>query len=133
VDLEVVEGRLQTDAFITGSPSNVQEVTIPAGATGLSNAVELKNQLLAIEMPEEWTGYAVLTFQGSSDGIAFKDVYDDYGYEVLVSAPQPNHIVCIDAAILKLAALRYIKIRSGTSAAPVDQVTDRTLKLIGKG
>ena len=117
-------------------------VEIPANQTitGIIDLGEFK--LFAIELPATWAGTS-LTFQAKStntpeaddqsvdDAENWKNVYDDSGNEVTVTVAA-NRIVCIDAAALKLAALRYIRIRSGTAAAPVGQNPSKPLKLLVK-
>jgi hypothetical protein len=114
----------------------VRTVSIAAGATGLSGEIDLEGaSLMAISMPAAWTP-ANITFQAASalaaNGGVYQDVYDDSGSEVVVTAAAA-HIITVDLNALKLAALRYIKIRSGTTATPVDQTTPRTITLILKG
>lgn len=111
---------------------NVIPVSIANGQS-LSGEVDLGGYpIVAIEMPAAWT-VANLTFQGSSaSGGTFKDVYDDGGVEALVVAAA-GRIIGVDAIAGVLAALRYIKVRSGTSGTPVNQGAARTLNLIVKG
>lgn len=102
-------------------------------STSLSAVVDLEGyHYLAIQMPAEWTT-ADLTFQASStSGGTFADVYDDAGLEISAKAAA-SRVIGIDLAVVKLAALRYLKIRSGTTATPVNQAAERTLTLILKG
>lgn len=107
--------------------TSIKSVTIPT--TGLSPVIDLEDyQLFAFEMPAAWTA-ANLTFQGSSDGVTFKDLYDGYGSEISLTVAA-NRIVVPDLSVL--ATVRYIKIRSGTSAAVVAQAADRVIKIIAK-
>lgn len=88
--------------------------------------------LLAIQMPAAWTT-ANLTFQASSaTGGTFNDVYDDAGSEVTVTAAV-SRVISLDSVALKLAPMRYIKIRSGTTATPVAQGGARSLVILAKG
>ena len=100
-------------------------VTIPSGASGLSAAVALSPRFpLTIDIPAGWIA-ASLTFQGSSDGLAYLDVYDEYGAEYVVVPVAGKR-----ATIPPMDALRlgpYMKIRSGTAAAPVNQTAQRLL------
>ena len=110
---------------------------LPTGATGLSSVVELGGMTLAaIYMPAAWTA-AALTFQAcpTADG-TFQDVYADDGTgtamaELSIPVAQ-GKVYTFDAAAMKLAPFRYVKFRSGTSATPVSQASDRTLILILK-
>jgi len=86
----------------------------------------------AIQMPAAWTA-ANLTFQSSNlvDG-TFYDVYGSDGIEILVTAAA-SRMITIDIHQGALAPLSFIKIRSGTTAVPVNQVAARTLNIILKG
>ena len=98
----------------------------------LSGAIDLGSaSLLAIAMPAAWDA-AKLTFQ-ASDSLAgtYQNVYDDAGFEVTVTAAAAR-VIAVDVAALKLGALRYVKIRSGTAAVAVNQTAARTLTLLVK-
>lgn len=100
--------------------------TIANGAS-LSNAVSLgTSDLISIIMPAAWTA-AALTYQFSVDGTNFYDAYSATA-ELTATSTGASRIININAATYDAA--RYIKIRSGTSATPVNQAADRTLTLI---
>ena len=63
---------------------------------------------------------AALTFQVSLDGTNFYDLYDEAGNEVVIPASTFNRAV---AAPLELLEWKYVKVRSGTSAAAVNQTS----------
>jgi hypothetical protein len=107
-------------------------VPIAAGATGLSGVVNISGMcLMAIKMPASWAT-ANITFQACETPTGtFYDLYDDAGSEVLVTAAQQKVISC-DSVALKLAPLQFIKIRSGTTATPVNQTGAPTLYLLVK-
>lgn len=107
-----------------------KQVVIPAGATGLSAEVDLEDfVLMAILMPAAWET-AVITLQGAAEsGGTFGNVYDDEGNEVTIQAAA-SRCIGIDEVAGALAALRYVKLRSGTGASAVDQTADRVLTLI---
>jgi hypothetical protein len=107
-------------------------VTIPNGAAGLSTEYDLGGaELMAILMPATWVA-ANITFQASNQfGGTYYDLYDDAGSEVVVTAAQQRCISC-DSVAMKLAPLRWIKIRSGTTAVPVNQTADRYITLLTK-
>ena len=132
--LEAIYNALVVDknagVSLTGSLANLQSTTIASG-TSLSGEIEVKNQLLAIEMPAAWTA-ASITFQASStSGGTYKDVYDDLGSEVTLTAGA-NRVITIDNNALKLASLKFIKLRSGTTATPVNQAAARVINIIGR-
>jgi len=94
--------------------------TIAQGAS-LSDAVDTGGlTILSILMPATWDA-AVLTFQGSLDGVTYGNVYDESGNEYTVQAAA-SRAIGIDAAS-PLLGFRYIKVRSGTAASAVNQTT----------
>lgn len=99
-----------------------------SGVTETFNAMSQKlgMRLGGIIMPSAWTA-ANLTFQVSADGISFHDLRDKYDAEVMVSVSANNGYV-LDLA--DWLTLPYLKIRSGTAAAPVNQAATRTLTLL---
>lgn len=100
--------------------------TIANGAS-LSGIVDLgSNDLVGIIMPSAWTA-ANLTFQFSIDGTNFYDAYSATA-ELSSTAAAASRMISINAANYDMG--RYIKIRSGTSATPVNQAADRILTLI---
>jgi len=104
--------------------------TIASGAS-LSGACDLGNaRLSAISMPSSWTT-ADLTFQASADGTTYQDLYasDNAGNdaEYLIGAGSAR---VITVPIADFAALRYLKVRSGTTGSAVSQGGDRTITLI---
>jgi hypothetical protein len=105
-----------------------QNVTILSGQS-LSGFITLGQTLfVGYIMPAAWTA-ANLTFQASTDDSTFFDVFDNFGNEV-------QHIVDIDRYITlevsQFPSIRALKIRSGTSAAPVNQGADRTIQILSK-
>lgn len=83
-------------------------------------------RLGGLMMPSAWTS-AALTFQASADGVTFADLHDKYDNEITLTVSANN------AYVLDLAdwvTLPYLKIRSGTSAVPVNQSALRSLTLL---
>ncbi len=76
-------------------------------------------------MPAAWTA-ATITFQVSMDGITYTDLYDSLGSEISV-AVAANHGVALDVTLF--AGWEFFKVRSGTGAAPVNQVAAASLFL----
>lgn len=103
-----------------------------ANAASLSGEIDLEGfRLAAIEMPAAWTA-ANLTFQAASaSGGTFQNVFDDAGTEITVTAAAAR-MIGLDAVLPELAALRFLKIRSGTSGVPVNQGAERILTLVLK-
>lgn len=113
-------------------------VTTIAAGQSLSGVVDLHGlPIVALITPNPWTS-AAITFQAceAEDG-TFADVYGDDGNEVTIAAaniPAGAKRVIVNHAVLeKLAAVRYLKLRSGTGGVPVAQVGDRTIYVLMKG
>jgi hypothetical protein len=102
-------------------------VTIALGAS-LSPAADLSEQaLLGIVMPAAWTA-GDLTFQGSIDGVTYGNMYFAHTDSECVVQAAAARFIQLDPA--DFSALRYIKVRSGTSGTPVNQAAARTITLI---
>ena len=99
-----------------------------ANAASLSDAVELKgHSVLRIAMPAAWTA-ADLTFQISDDGgTTFRNVYWDWGPEMVVDAAAALTIEL--SPFVRLSHIDQIKVRSGTAAVPVAQAAERLILL----
>jgi len=108
---------------------NAVTCTIASGATGLSGAARLSGQALCgIQLPATWVA-AVITFQVSYDGgTTFVDLYDANDQEVTIAAPTQGHFLALAPGMFP--GVTMVKLRSGTSAAPVDQTSSRAIKLI---
>lgn len=90
----------------------------------LSAAVNIgDSKACAIFMPASWTA-ANLTFQVSNDGTNWFDLYDKDGTEYTVVAAAGRSIVL---PMSDWIGIERIKIRSGTTAAAVNQAAARTL------
>lgn len=105
-------------------------VTIASGAS-LSGGVNIsprgtESSLVEIVMPAAWTA-ANLTFQTSNDGVTYQDYYNAAGTEITVMAAAARNIA-IDPA--DFAGAGWLKVRSGTSVAAVNQAAARTITLI---
>lgn len=110
------------------------KVDIPAGVTGLSGLIDLQGcQAFAIKMPAAWVA-AALTFQACErEGGTFYDLYDDAASPAEVSVPvAQQQVVALAKYSVYLAPLRYIKVRSGTAATPVNQTGNPTLYILAK-
>jgi hypothetical protein len=96
--------------------------------TALSQEIDLNGlTVIGVEMPAEWTA-AVLTFQGGSTYGALGNVFDIYGNELrlLVVAGGMHPL----ESVLELLAWRYLRVHSGYAASPVNQMAERTVKLV---
>jgi len=119
--------------------SSVLGVQIPPNQA-LSGAIDLGSHgLVAIEMPEGWAG-TVITFQCKAERSAtsaestedWDDVYDSGGTEVNWTVAANRVVTPTAAHAAAIAPLRFIRIRSGTAAAPTNQNPARELRLIVK-
>ena len=107
------------------SPPVVITCTI-ANAASLSDAQFVgPGSLLGIALPVFTS--AALTFQGSHDGVTFFDLYDAAGVEVSVPASVGSRFHLAPTAC---GAVSWIKVRSGTSAAPVVQGAQRLISIV---
>lgn len=93
----------------------------------LSDAVELGGaDVIRINMPAAWTA-ADITFQVDDGDGTFRDLYMDWGFELYVECDAGQSIEC--SVFLRLQQIKQIKIRSGTSGAPVVQLAEREIRL----
>lgn len=111
-------------------PAVTVTATIAAGQS-LSNAVDVTTgEILRIVMPDEWTP-ANISFQLSTlnDEAQFRDVaYVGNGREIVIGCV-PGHVVALGADT-DFAREGFLKLRSGTAAAPVLQEADRSFQLV---
>lgn len=102
-----------------------QTAAIAAGQS-LSGVVGLTEHTLhGILIPSVWTA-ANLTFQVSVDGVNFAEMYDDAGNEITVQAAAGQYLA-LDPA--RWRAINCLKVRSGTSGSPVNQVAAAAIVL----
>lgn len=105
------------------SPNYIDTVSVQT----ISTAYDLGEYYpVAVVMPSTWLT-AQLSFQVSHDNVTFVDLYDSFGNEYIISVAA-NRAVLLP--ISDFIGFKYIKLRSGTSSAVVDQTTSRTLQLI---
>lgn len=104
--------------------------------TSLSNEVNLilPNSsppiYLFFIMPAVWNGTAITLQASDEKGGTYKNVYDTGGTEISLTVANNRVIVPTAAIQAALASLKHIKIRSGSSATPVNQQDDRSIKII---
>ena len=102
-----------------------EDVIIANGAS-LSAAINLNGRVLtAIYMPAAWTA-ASLSFRASQDGVTFYDLFP-LGVEY-VSAAAASIFIPLDNN--NFLGVKWLKVRSGTAASPVNQGAARTLTLM---
>jgi hypothetical protein len=94
---------------------------IIAVGQSLSNGANCAaGKMIRITVPREFVGEA-LTFQVSTDGQFYNDLYDAEGNEITVVAKPDTGIVLQDNWV---KSLPHIKFRSGTRENPVEQRED---------
>lgn len=114
--------------MVIAKPSNnlsePETVTITNG-TSISGDINMAGrQPVGVFMPAAWTA-AALTFQVSPDGVTYYDLNDLAEAEYDVAAPVAGEYMQLDPQLFRGA--RYLRVRSGTSAAAVNQLADRDL------
>jgi hypothetical protein len=92
-----------------------------AAAASLSDAKLISGPIIGFDLPASLEG-TVLTFQAADPGGTHKDVYDAAGAEVDVAVSSSRYVACLPADFA-WATGKSLKIRTGTAAAPVVQVT----------
>jgi hypothetical protein len=113
---------------LTGSNPTLVTATI-ANGTSLSQGIDLEGKtLLGIHMPAGWDATS-LTFQVSEDGVTYDNLYDNLGNEKTIIVANNRYIY---ASPSDWVGIRFIKVRSGTSATPVNQTANRNIILITK-
>jgi hypothetical protein len=91
--------------------------TIAQGES-LSDGMDCSDgEIVRITVPQEYTE-GNITFQVSSDGNFYNDLYDDDGDEITISANPDSTIVVSKPWVRSVA---FIKLRSGTRDHPVNQ------------
>jgi hypothetical protein len=107
--------------------------TIQSGQS-LSNAVSLgKWSLVGIVMPSAWTA-ASLSFQASPDGTNFYELYYLSGLAAtnyVITSPAASQFIQLDPT--QWRGLDLLKVRSGTSGAPVTQGSTAAITLVCRG
>jgi hypothetical protein len=94
--------------------------TIPLGES-LSDGLDCSaGNIVRITVPQEYTP-ANLTFQVSSDGNLYNDLFDEKGKEITVVAHPNTGIVIFE---VWAHTINFIKFRSGSRTHPVEQRED---------
>lgn len=105
-----------------------QKTATIAAAASLSDAIVVGDgEVVGLSVPA--LDAAALTFQASADGTTYRDLYDSAQVEVSLASSTGGRFIQAPAA-LKGAA--YLKIRSGTSAVPVNQTAQRLIAVVIK-
>jgi hypothetical protein len=87
----------------------------------LSDGVDCSaGQIVRITVPQEFTD-ANLTFQVSSDGNLYNDLYNDEGEAITITAQPDSGIVVFGPWVRSIG---FLKLRSGTREHPIEQIED---------
>lgn len=111
-------------------------VTIPAGASGLSGEVALGDaDIVGFRIGSAWVA-AALTLQIAEPNIynpsqtpTYLDVYTS-GSELSISVAADREIRLTDDLRAALRGVDRLKLRSGTSATPVNQTGGATIDIV---
>lgn len=82
-------------------------------------------RLVAIEMPAAWTAAGIYVAGGLREAGPFAPISDQAGAEIAITAAAGKLLL-----VTGIIRFPWIKIGSGTSAAPVNQTAARTVTLL---
>ena len=100
-------------------------------AASLSDIIELNGaSIIRISMPAVWTA-AEITFQVDDGDGTFRDLWMDWGWELWVETAVSRSIEM--SVFFRGLHWDRVKVRSGTSGAPVAQGGDREIGLVVGG
>ena len=106
----------------------VLTATIGSGAS-VSNAINVAGLLVTnLLVPATWTT-ANLTLQTSDDDSTYYNVYDEYGSEQAATVATTSCDINLTHWLL---GRKYLKVRSGTAATPVNQAGTRSVGVVVK-
>jgi len=102
-------------------PLTIVDGPMIAAGESLSDGVDCSaGTIVRITVPQEYTA-ANLTFQVSSDGNFYNDLYGPDGMEITLSAKADTGII---VPVVWSQSINFIKFRSGSRAHPVNQEVD---------
>lgn len=114
--------------FSVGSRAS-QTATIANGAS-VSASIDLTDtSIIGIIMPAAWTT-AALTIEVSADNVTFVGLaYDDLGAQAnVISSPVASSAYALN--LTGLLPYKHARLRSGTTASPVNQGAERLITVI---
>ena len=119
-------GTVAAPFYVSGT-GQVSTVTANIAAAGtVSGAIDLGlGRLARISTPSAWTA-ADITLLVSFNNVIFNTLSDKDGVEYTIKAGAAREILI---PLGDMLGIRYIKLRSGTSALPVAQASSRDLIL----
>lgn len=103
-----------------------QDTTILNGQSQ-STVLDITDRvILAVELPATWTAANITLLASQTAGGTFLPVKNQDGTDLTITAAAAQ--VNVISALLT-QGLRYVKLRSGTPAAPVVQLADRVINV----
>lgn len=111
------------------APALLQEVPVTiADGESLSGAADLtgRGTPVAVITDADWDTNA-MTFQGSVDGVLYSDLRVA-GVEVSIAGVAASSLEPLDPQ--QMLACQHLRVRSGTSVAPVNQVGDTVVTIV---
>jgi hypothetical protein len=107
--------------------TKTQTVTIGAGASLSGASTKWPGyKLIGLMTASTWDA-AKITFQGSVDGTTYANLYDKTAeYEIAAV----TGAACVALDVTAFMPWDYIKVRSGTAAAPTNQVDATVVTLV---
>lgn len=98
-----------------------------ANGASQSNALDIFGQAITgFQMPTGWTAAAITLLASVDEDGPFQPVYDADGTELTVTTAA-SRFVALDPAGLRF---RYVKLRSGVAATPVNQGAERRIDVM---
>lgn len=125
-----ISGRNKSSREGVVAPVTTIPITIAAG-TSLSGSVPISGNPLALILPNVWDNRAPLTFQMSADNTNFYEV-SMWNTDQVSSIPVvANYWTPLNfTQVFPQGGGIYLKLQSGTAAAPVPQSGDRVFTLV---
>ena len=116
--------------IVNGMERAVTTLTIPA-STSVSEAFPLETRsLLGFITPVAWSA-ATLTIEVSLNGTNWFSAYDNYGSVVGSYTSIPTAASAAYAVDpIALIPWKYVRFRSGTTAAPINQTANRVFQVV---
>ena len=103
---------------------------IPDGAPGLSAALDLNGlHAESIIMPAAWAAAGLSFAACETQGGTFLPLVDAMGQEITLTVAADQWVML---PVGMIRGIPWLKLQSGTAAAPVDQTADRTVTLIAR-
>lgn len=109
----------------TDGISQAGDAVISIGTSLSAEIILGGNVFVGLYMPATWTA-AAITYSVSFDGATFHDMFKD-GSEYTTSAGAGQYI---PIAYQDFMGVRRIRLRSGTSGAPVNQGGERSIQMV---